>query len=375
MIPETIFAAKGDLLGASANDTPAILSVGANGETLVADSSTSTGLRYQSGYNGNSVINGGQDIWQRGTSIANTATYVYAQDRYRMGGATAQTTSRQAVNDTTNLPTIQYCARMQRNSGSTATDNIVLGYSAESADSYRFAGQTVTLSFYARAGANYSAASSAFRAVVSSGTGTDQNILSGFTGAATVINGTPTLTTTWQRFTFTGTVAATVTQIGHTLFYTPVGTAGANDYAEVTGVQLELGAVATTFKRSNGAGGTIQGELAACQRYYQRITATIANAYIGNGFARDTTQSYCTIPFAVTMRTSPTALEQNGTAADYALLYLDSSSALSAVPFFASGAPSMILIGANLASGLTAGDGLVFRIVTAGAYLGWSAEL
>jgi hypothetical protein len=47
MIPETIFAAKGDLLGASANDTPAVLTVGANGETLVADSSTPTGLKYQ----------------------------------------------------------------------------------------------------------------------------------------------------------------------------------------------------------------------------------------------------------------------------------------------------------------------------------------
>jgi hypothetical protein len=46
MIPETIFAAKGDLLGASANDTPAVLTVGANGETLVADSSTSTGLKW-----------------------------------------------------------------------------------------------------------------------------------------------------------------------------------------------------------------------------------------------------------------------------------------------------------------------------------------
>jgi hypothetical protein len=45
-ISPTIFAAKGDLLGASANDTPAILSVGANGETLVADSSTATGLKY-----------------------------------------------------------------------------------------------------------------------------------------------------------------------------------------------------------------------------------------------------------------------------------------------------------------------------------------
>ena len=289
-IQNSIVDAKGDLISATANDTPARLAVGANGETLVADSSTSTGLRYQSAYNGNAIINGSQDIWQRGTSVANTATYVYAQDRYRMGGATAQTTTRQAVNDTTNLPTIQYCARMQRNSGSTATTDIVLGYSGESADSYRFAGQTVTFSFYARAGANYSAASSAFRAVVTSGTGTDQNILSGYTGAATVINATPTLTTTWQRFSYTGTVAATVTEIGHTFFYVPVGTAGANDYAEVTGVQLELGSVATTFKRS--AGGSIQGELAACTYYFERLAAESASngaATFAYGLATSTT--------------------------------------------------------------------------------------
>jgi hypothetical protein len=43
-IPESIIAAKGDLLTGTANDTPAVLTVGANGTTLVADSSTATGL-------------------------------------------------------------------------------------------------------------------------------------------------------------------------------------------------------------------------------------------------------------------------------------------------------------------------------------------
>jgi hypothetical protein len=45
-IQPTIFDAKGDLLTATAGDTPARLAVGNNGETLVADNSTSTGLKW-----------------------------------------------------------------------------------------------------------------------------------------------------------------------------------------------------------------------------------------------------------------------------------------------------------------------------------------
>ena len=45
-IQNAIVDAKGDLIAASAADTPARLAVGANGETLVADSSTATGLKW-----------------------------------------------------------------------------------------------------------------------------------------------------------------------------------------------------------------------------------------------------------------------------------------------------------------------------------------
>jgi hypothetical protein len=45
-IQNAIVDAKGDLIAASAADTPARLAVGNNGETLVADSSTSTGLKW-----------------------------------------------------------------------------------------------------------------------------------------------------------------------------------------------------------------------------------------------------------------------------------------------------------------------------------------
>jgi hypothetical protein len=46
-IPESIIAAKGDILTGTANDTPAVLSVGTNGHTLVADSAEATGLKWQ----------------------------------------------------------------------------------------------------------------------------------------------------------------------------------------------------------------------------------------------------------------------------------------------------------------------------------------
>jgi hypothetical protein len=45
-IPESIIAAKGDLLTGTANDTPAVLSVGTDTYTLVADSATATGLKW-----------------------------------------------------------------------------------------------------------------------------------------------------------------------------------------------------------------------------------------------------------------------------------------------------------------------------------------
>jgi len=59
-IPESIIAAKGDLIVGTANDTPGILSVGTNGHTLVADSSTATGLAYAAPSSGGmTLINAG----------------------------------------------------------------------------------------------------------------------------------------------------------------------------------------------------------------------------------------------------------------------------------------------------------------------------
>ena len=307
-IQNAIVDAKGDLIAASAADTPARLAVGNNGETLVADSATSTGLRYQVPVNVNPVINSAFQVWQRGTTaVAGTATGAYFADRFTIArGVAGSSATRATTSDTTNLPFIQYCARVQRDSGNSATNAIFLTQSMESVNSISYAGKTVTFSFYARAGANYSAASSALSVQLLTGTGTDQNVAAGFTGSATPINSTATLTTTWQRFTFTGTLASTATQIGFYLSYTPVGTAGANDYFEATGIQIEVGSVATPFKTY---AGTLQGELAACQRYYWRFTADTNQTIIAYAFAGSSTLAQSRIQFPVPMRTVPTVLE------------------------------------------------------------------
>jgi hypothetical protein len=45
-VSKTIFAAKGDLLGASANDTPVVVTVGTDGHVLTADSAQASGVKW-----------------------------------------------------------------------------------------------------------------------------------------------------------------------------------------------------------------------------------------------------------------------------------------------------------------------------------------
>jgi hypothetical protein len=244
-------------------------------------------------------------VWQRGTSIALSASTAYTADRWQgRTGSGAQTISRQVTNDTTNLPFIQYCARVGRNSGNTGTGIILFEQSMETINTIPFVGKTVTLSLYARKGANFSATSDLMYAAVVTGTGTDQNV-SGYTGGANTILGSATLTTTWQRFTFTGTIPTTVTEMGVQLSYTPTGTAGAADYLEVTGVQIDIGSVALPFRTY---AGTIQGELAACQRYFEIVQNDTVS-----GVFYSTTAAYCIAKFNVPKRgtvtmTYPTTL-------------------------------------------------------------------
>jgi hypothetical protein len=287
------------------------------------------------------------------------------------GANQACTVSRQATGDTTNLPSIQYCGRFQRNSGQTGLLPMGIGQSFETINSVPFAGKTVTFSFYARAGANFSATSNALLFYVPTGTGTDQNVIfSGYTGRATPITTTATLTTTWQRFTATGTIASTVTELSTAFEYTPTGTAGANDYFEITGVQLEIASTASAYS-PNAA--TFQGELSACQRYYWRNVATAAYAPLTNlGWAYSSSNGTFLVNFPVRMRIAPTSLDYGGS-----IQFLEANGGQTAVTSLASGNATPLQTDITLtASGLTSGRvGWIRGNNDAASYIGFSAEL
>ncbi len=270
-------------------------------------------------YGQNMVINGAFDIWQRGTSVAVTAgNLLYTADRwvaYRGSAVAGLTISRQL----SGLAGFQYCARVQRDSGNTSTERIEMHQDLETINSVQFAGKTVTVSFYARAGANYSNPNSQVELALIYGTGTDQSIRGGYTGQTVLFDQYPVISTSWQRFSYTATVPTTATQLG-LKFQQPAvtGTAGAADYFEVTGIQLEAGSVATPFKR---AGGTIAGELAACQRYYRKSyslntypgAATVDGCVMGSwSGAANTSAKGVKITFD-RMRATPTVKVWDGT--------------------------------------------------------------
>lgn len=326
----------------------------------------------------NGALNSAMNVWQRGTSLSNPSSVAtaYGADRWnfwRPSGFTAGITmSRQATGDTTNLPNIQYCARIQRAASNSSTLQLYLAQNFETVNSIPFAGKQVTLSYYARAGANFSAASSILTAQITTGTGTDQQIILGLTGESTTISANATLTTTWQRFTVTGTIAATATQVVPLFQYTPVGTAGANDYYEITGVQLEVGNQASPYAPATSTYAT---ELAACQRYFARYNADGGYCPYAMAETSSATIAYAVLPYVVPMRVTPAS---TFTAANTFALGSAGSNFTATAIAGSTGSTKALQIQVTVASGMTAGRAARltdFSGAANGSYIDLSAEL
>jgi len=306
--------AKGDLFTYST--ASARLAVGNNGESLVADSSTSTGLRYTAlfGANKNKIINGDFFVNQRAFT-SNTTNGTFNFDRWQQvnsGGTwtlTPQTFTLGAA------PVAGYEGKTYLQ-GITASQSAAGDYAIfqQNIESVRtLAGQTATVSFWAKAATGTPKIAVEFNQGMGTG-GSPSADVQAYAGQVT-------LSTSWVRYSLsvaipslTGKTLGTAGNDGLSLFLwtsagstfnSRTGSLGIqNNTFSIWGVQVEAGSVATAFQTATG---TLQGELAACQRYYFQDAAAVLNAQ--QAVAATTVYGVYYLP--VQMRSNPT-LTQTG---------------------------------------------------------------
>jgi len=315
----TIIDAKGDILTATAADTPARLAVGNNGETLVADSSTSTGLRYQAtnAAGRNILQNGNFDIWQRGTTQAAIGYGNLLADRWKvLNNGTGQNTTYSRDTSVPNAGS-QYSAKVQQlTSTATGVSEYCLTQIFETSNIYQLCGKTITVSFWYRA----STTGSHYVRIYSLQTG-GTDVTTAFTVNAA---------NTWEYKTLNFSSFAGVTaiatadnangggiQVGPIVYGSGINrTVAINENFQITQVQIEAGSVATSFTRGSG---TIQGELAACQRYYWRTLAGGSQTVAFGGNLPTSAIAVFNTQYPVPLRGNPTFA--SGTAASFTVSY------------------------------------------------------
>lgn len=284
--------------------TGATINTGTDDATIVtpkaiADSYLSNG--YNSLYR-QAIINGNFDVWQRGTSFT-TATGAYFADRWTYYDTG---TSRTVTRDT-DVPnnTSLYSQKMVVVTGGT-NKVIDIGQRIEGQIAGRFAGKSITMSFWVKG---------------SVGSGTINNCLVALQYASALENWTtsenttvsPTFTTTgsWTKISFTQVLPATSAS-GYSL-NNGLSIAiqfGASDSTtltvNLTQVQLCAGDVALPFMPKS-----FEEELRMCLRYYEKSydygTAIATNTAVGvvDLLAASISSALNNVSFKVRKRTTP----------------------------------------------------------------------
>jgi hypothetical protein len=296
--PTKVSYANGDVFSASdINDT--------NGTINLLGSS----VAYAAGKN--VLINGAMSFWQRGTSSAGTA---YLADRWYSAVISGTGTFAQ---ESTVVPTGSIYSQ-KFTAGVVAQPAIY--QAVETLNAIRYAGQTMTVS--AKVAASTSVG---FTADVQYSTSTDNGVTGTWTSITATSGGTATATsTTFVSISGVYAIPSTAKSLRVRLFTTSTIAIGVVVYFGQ--IQLEQGSTSTAFQ---SAMGTIQGELAACQRYFYAMTSNATGGYssFGVGAYYSTTNCYVTAWMPVEMRTQPT---YSGTGS-YTVLDAGSVRAVSAI--------------------------------------------
>jgi hypothetical protein len=361
--PTKVTYANGDVFSASdINDT--------NGTINLLGAS----VAYSAGKN--KIINGDFYVNQRNFTSA-TTDGAYGFDRWMLATSTGSTYTPQTFTAGT-APVTGYegknFAQLATAGQSGASDLTILIQKIE--DVRTLANQTATISFWAKAASGTPKVSVEVKQGFGSGGSADVNTYAG----------QATLSTSWARYTVSVTVPSisgkTIgtgsslqlflwTSAGSTYNSRTNSLGIQNATISFWGVQIENGSTATAFQTATG---TIQGELAACQRYYWRNTP--GTAYGGHS-AIAITNSSTSINIVFN---NPTSMRVQPTSIDFGNLAVFDTSVVTAISSL-SIVSSQSSIGTTYVSAGGTGLGSLGRVQyvlnnnnTAG-YFGASAEL
>jgi hypothetical protein len=294
---ETNLTTKGDI--AVYSTAPDRLPVGTDGQALFSYSGASTGLLWQNQFMAgrNKILNGDFAIWQRGTSFANPTSGSYTADRYIFsvdGTGATRTISQQSFTPGAAPVSGYESPFFFRISDTVASSGGTYKSIAQRIEDVRtFAGQVVTLSFWAKADTTRNITP---QLIQSFGSGGSTDIVT--SGSAI------SLTTSWVRYTQTFTVPSIS---GKTLgansylnaqFSLPLNTTMTIDF---WGIQVEAGSVATPFTTATG---NLANELQACRRY---LPIYMANTTVF-GYAYSTNSCVGSLVFDTPARVAPTGI-------------------------------------------------------------------
>ena len=399
----------GNLTGTASTATAAATAYGISGSpTLSGITSVSTtnltvnGNAYPNAgplSNRNLIINGDMQVWQRGTSSTSSDFRTADRFYYNFGNTLAGTQSRQTLSSGTPYDEgFRYSYRFTISTPGDATSTycqLIQGIEAQniatSGWQYASADSDITVSFWVQS----SVAQTFYGAFVTED-GTQQTYVFSFALSAG----------TWTKVTKTIPGNSNVTIDNNTgkgadlIIYPFMGTnysdSGVNVDAwqaygggtripdmdttwmstngatfEVTGVQLEVGSVATPFEhRSFG------DELLRCQRYYYRVVPEGNVTGFGPCAGQNGTRALAYISFPTSMRVRPTSLQQSGTASDYYIRLALADTVCNSVPtMHDKSTENGAMLNVYVASGLSGGYAAIFGANTSNGYLAFSADI
>jgi hypothetical protein len=266
--------------------------------------------------NKNYLINGGFAVAQRGTSFTSGANNddAYTLDRWYIlsdGNDAIDVTQ-----DTTTVPTNgEFAIALDVE---TVNKKFGIATIIENKDVIGLVGNTVTFSFKAKVSAttkldNVKAAIVAWSGTADTVTsdiisawgaeGTNPTLIANATYENTPAN--LNLTTSYATYSITAAVDTASTQNLILFIWSDVTDTTLGDFLYIAESKLEVGSTATAFVYS---GGTFQGELAACQRYYQAPSTTPSGTmiYTGTSSGGFSANAYNNYVFPVQMRVTPT---------------------------------------------------------------------